>query len=174
MAHLLDHLVPAFGGDVYGGALDGLPLGVWLRSGILPMKRDGLPLFGPPALQRIMKVRVPDEDRWRQATSDDFRYRVVVISGQRRVERANVVVEGGVPHLEVGAGFLSSEGSNLLPRVQHAAFSNNVSVDPKQDWRTKKAGLDFTGLFDREIKIAIGAVTVVGGYMVYRRLRRKG
>ena len=144
---LLDHLVPAISGEAYGdrGLLDDLPLGVWLTSTIRPMTMN-------PTLGLVQSVYDPDKKQDRPARPEDFRYRVIVRDGVRRVERATLETEGGRTTLRVGAGLFSSAGSNLLPKIQHQAFANTAVVDPKQNWRVEGmfgSGLDLIGSLAR-------------------------
>ncbi len=127
---VLDHLVPAFGADVYGASLDELPLGVWFTSTIRPMTMN-------PTLGLVQSVYDPDKKQHRPARPSDFRYRVIVRDGQRRVERATLQTGGGRAVLRTGRGLLSSEDSELLPKIQHQAFANTASVDPKQNWKVE-------------------------------------
>jgi hypothetical protein len=94
---LLDHLVPAFSGEAYGdrGLLDDLPAGVWLTSTIRPMTIN-------PTLGLVQSVYEPDKEQHRPARPDDFRYRVIVRDGQRRVERATLQIEGGAHYAASG------------------------------------------------------------------------
>ena len=130
---LLDHLVPAISGEAYGdrGLLDDLPLDVWLTSTIRPMTMN-------PTLGLVQSVYDPDKKQDRPARPEDFRYRVIVRDGQRRVERASLLTEKGQTSLRTGTGLFSSADSNLLPKIQHQAFASTASVDPKQNWRVER------------------------------------
>jgi len=136
---LLDHLVPAISGDVYGdrGLLDDLPVGVWLTSNILPATMDRSFFLPTPTLSVMFKVYDPRTDSKRAAKPSDFRYRVVVDpNGERRVQRAVIQADNsGRTYLRVGS--LGLGNSDLLAKVQHQAFASAAAVDPKQDWQVK-------------------------------------
>jgi len=133
---VLDHLVPALVPVTYGKAspLDALPINVWMQSGIRPMNRTA-------------------------SKPSTFRYRVVLRSGERRVETAYLSthdydesrpegqrsVERREPVLMLGTPFLSGR-SEFLPKIQHAAFARTATVDPKQDWKTEYVDNIFEGL----------------------------
>ena len=120
---VLDHLVPAFGADVYGASLDELPLNVWMKSTIRPMKFDRLGL-GPPV--------------WHYVNSDPeaLRYRVVMFDGERRVEFGEIKTQRGRRFLSVGWVMMNNGESmnHMLPKTQHAAFSRTATVDPNPDY----------------------------------------
>jgi hypothetical protein len=151
---ILDHLVPAFSGDAYGdrGLLDDLPLGVWFTSTIHPMTMDWhlvvwSPIHPMPTLGPIQRVYDPGwKHNDRPARPDDFRYRVIVRDGQRRVEIATLRTEEGRAVLYMHSGYVPE--SDLLARIQHQAFANTAATDPKQDWRIEGlpgSGLDLIG-----------------------------
>ena len=103
---VLDHLVPAFGADVYGASFDKLPLNVWMKSNIKPMNFGG--------------------------ASEDYRYRVVMFGGERRVEfgLVNREVDGRI----FLAKPIDPSGVQLyLPKAQHAAFARTATVDLNPD-----------------------------------------
>ena len=175
---LLDHLVPAFSGDAYGGRglLDDLPVGVWLTSTIHPMTMDWhlivwSPIHPMPTLGPIKRIFDPGGKRDDQpARPDDFRYRVIVRDGQRRVEIATLRTGEGRAVLSMQEGYAPPE-SGLLARIQHQAFASTAAIDSEQNWRVE--GPPEGGLFDREIKIAVGATVAIGGYLLYRRFRKR-
>lgn len=167
MSHLLDHLMPALAGaDAYGGALDALPIGVWLRSPLIPWSMDRSSILSNvPTLTRVSQFL--DKGSWRRSTPDDFRYRVVLRDGARRIERADV--RDG--RLDVSHVFLSSENARLLPRIQGADFAASATVDPKQNWKVKASLFD--GPSPTLLLIPVAAVSLLGGgYLLYKRSKK--
>lgn len=168
MPHLLDHLMPALAGaDAYGGALDALPIGVWLRSPLIPWSMDRSSILSNvPTLTRVSQFL--DKGSWRRSTPDDFRYRVVLRDGARRIERADV--RDG--RLDVSHVFLSSENARLLPRIRGADFAASATVDPKQNWKVKVN--TFHGMLDGPILfVSVATVSLLGGgYLLYNHSKK--
>lgn len=154
---ILDHLVPAFGADAYGASLDGLPLGVWLKGGILPESE---------VYDFLAEGRRP-------ATPDDFRYKVVLSDGKRGLDYFIVSVKRG-SNGKINAS-LSRPSTTSLGRRWYRDFLSGYSVDPKQDWAVDPFGIDLAPLVLRIFAgVAVaGALGVYGLYKIAQRTPAK-
>ena len=174
---LLDHLVPAFGAAQDDSGIASLPMGLWLRSTILPMVLDRSSLVSNvPMLQQIGRVRASGTDTFRRATPEDFRYRVIVREGVRRIEHARVMAEKDGSRLQVGCAMLSLPDSDLLAKIQHPAFVRSAEIDPKQDWKVEDAhSLDMGTAIVSGIatKIVLPGALFLGGLYALSRLANK-